>query len=130
VKSTVPVLHGEWLRPGTHVNSVGTARRDQREIDPETFVRSARIVVDTKEGVFGEAGDAVAAREVLRTEVHELAQLVIGGVPGRGHPDEITLFKSVGTGIQDIALAALIHQRAVERSVGTDLGEFPYLKRN
>jgi alanine dehydrogenase len=130
VKSTIPVLHGEWLRPGTHVNSVGTARRDQREIDPETFVRSARIVVDTKEGVFGEAGDAFAAREVLRTEVHELAQLVIGGAQGRGSPEEITLFKSVGTGIQDIALAALIHQRALERSVGTDLGEFPYLKRN
>lgn len=130
VKSTAPVLHGEWLRPGTHVNSVGTARRDQREIDPETFLRSARIVVDTKEGVFGEAGDAFAAREVLRTEIHELSQLVIGGVQGRGGPDEITLFKSVGTGIQDIALAALIYQRAVERSVGTDLGEFPYLKRN
>jgi alanine dehydrogenase len=130
VKSTIPVLHGAWLRPGTHVNSVGTARRDQREIDPETFVRSARIVVDTKEGVFGEAGDACAARELLRTEVHELAQLVIGGAPGRGGPEEITLFKSVGTGIQDVALAALIHQRALERSVGTDLGEFPYLKRN
>ncbi len=105
MKSTTPVLHGEWLRPGTHVNSVGTARRDQREIDPETFVRSARIVVDTKEGVFGEAGDAFAARDVLRTEVHELSQLVTGGVPGsRPAPDEITLFKSVGTGIQDIAL--------------------------
>jgi len=130
VKSTTPVLLGQWLRPGTHVNSVGTARRDQREIDPETFTRSARIVVDTKEGVFGEAGDAVAAREALRTDVHELAQLVAGGVPGRGSQEEITLFKSVGTGIQDIALAALIYQRARERSVGTDLGEFPYLKRN
>jgi alanine dehydrogenase len=130
VKSTTPVLLGKWLSPGCHVNSVGTARRDQREIDPETFERSARIVVDTKEGVFGEAGDAVAARDVLRTEVHELAQLVTGGAPGRGSPQEITLFKSVGTGIQDIALAALIHRRATERSVGTDLGEFPYLKRN
>jgi alanine dehydrogenase len=130
VKSTTPVLLGRWLSPGTHVNSVGTARRDQREIDPETFERSARIVVDTKEGVFGEAGDAFAARDSLRTEVHELAQLVIGGAPGRGGPQEITLFKSVGTGIQDIALAALIYRRAEERSVGIDLGEFPYLKRN
>lgn len=130
VKSTTPVLLGKWLRSGTHVNSVGTARRDQREIDPETFERSARIVVDTKEGVFGEAGDAVAARDVLRAEVHELAQLVTGNAPGRAAPEEITLFKSVGTGIQDIALAALIYGRATERSVGTDLGEFPYLKRN
>lgn len=130
VKSTVPVLLGEWLRPGMHVNSVGTARRDQREIDPETFKRSARVVVDTKEGVFGEAGDAVAAREVMTAEAHELSELVVGRAAGRGSADEITLFKSVGTGIQDIALAALIYQRAVERSVGTDLGEFPYLKKN
>lgn len=130
VKSTVPVLQGAWLQPGAHVNSVGTARRDQREIDAETFARSARIIVDTKEGVFGEAGDAVVARDALRTEVHELAQLVTGNIPGRSSPEEITLFKSVGTGIQDIALAALIYQRALERRAGTDLGEFPYLKRS
>lgn len=130
VKSNEPVLFGKWLTPGTHVNSVGTARRDQREIDVETFVRSARIVVDTKEGVFGEAGDAVVAREAVRIEVQELSQLVGGGSPGRQGPDEITLFKSVGTGIQDIALAALIYRRAVERSIGAELGDFPYLKRN
>jgi len=131
VKSGDAVLLGRWLRPGAHVNSVGTARRDQREIDPDTFERSARIVVDTREGVFGEAGDAVVARERIRMEaVAELSQVVIGRVPGRQSEEEITLFKSVGTGIQDIALAALIYQRALERKVGTDLGEFPYLKRN
>jgi ornithine cyclodeaminase/alanine dehydrogenase-like protein (mu-crystallin family) len=129
VKANAPVLRGSWLRPGTHVNSVGTARRDQREIDPETFERSARIIVDTREGVFGEAGDAIAARDVLRADVQELSQLVTGRVPGRESVEEITLFKSVGTGIQDIALAALIYRRALERSSGTDLGEFPYLKR-
>src|SRR5262249_20868047 len=53
VKSSETVFFGRWLRPGMHVNSVGTARRDQREIDPETFKRSAVVVVDTKEGVFG-----------------------------------------------------------------------------
>ena len=131
VKSSEPVLSGKWLPPGCHVNSVGTARRDQREIDAATFERSARIVVDTKEGVFGEAGDAVAARERIRMDdVHELAKLVTEEVPGRRSDAEITLFKSVGTGLQDIAIAALIYQRAVERSIGTELGEFPYLKRN
>jgi alanine dehydrogenase len=131
VKSTAPVLSGQWLRPGSHINSVGTARRDQREIDADTFARCARIVVDTKEGVFGEAGDAFAAREHIRMEdVHELARLVTGEVPGRGSDAEITLFKSVGTGLQDIAIAALIYRRSLERSIGTDLGEFPYLKRN
>jgi ornithine cyclodeaminase/alanine dehydrogenase-like protein (mu-crystallin family) len=130
VKSSETVLYGKWLRPGMHVNSVGTARRDQREIDPETFAMSARIVVDTKEGVLGEAGDAVAAKDVLQgKEVHELAELVVGKVPGRTADDQVTLFKSVGTGIQDIGLAAMIYQRAKERGLGTDIGAFPYLKK-
>ena len=64
VKSSTTVLLGRWLKPGMHINSVGTARRDQREIDVETFTRSDVIVVDTKEGVFNEAGDAFAAREL------------------------------------------------------------------
>jgi ornithine cyclodeaminase/alanine dehydrogenase len=130
VKSTEHVLRGAWLRPGMHVNSVGTARRDQREIDPDTFRRSARIVVDTAEGVFGEAGDAVVARDAIAMDgVHELSALAAGKAPGRQADDEITLFKSVGTGIQDIALAAVIYGNARARGVGTDLGTFPYLKR-
>ena len=130
VKSSETVLFGRWLRPGMHINSVGTARHDQREIDPETFQRSKCIIVDTKEGVFGEAGDAVAARDVIREEsVHDLATLVAGKAPGRTSDQDITLFKSVGTGIQDIALAAVIYRRAVEAGLGRELGEFPYLKR-
>jgi alanine dehydrogenase len=131
VKSAEPVLLGRWLRPGMHVNSVGTARKDQREIDQETFARSTRIAVDTREGVFGEAGDAVAAREIVSgKEVHELSALVAGKASGRVDPEEITLFKSVGTGIQDIALAAVIYQRAQQREVGKPIGVFPYLKKN
>jgi ornithine cyclodeaminase/alanine dehydrogenase len=131
VKSAEPVLFGRWLRPGMHVNSVGTARRDQREIDQDTFERSARIVVDTREGVFGEAGDAFAAKDVVaRKGVRELSELVSGAAPGRTDPGEITLFKSVGTGIQDIALAAMIFERAQDRNVGTKLESFPYLKKN
>lgn len=130
VKSTQTVLFGRWLKPGMHVNSVGTARRDQREIDPETFQRSARIVVDTREGVFGEAGDAVAAKDVVKPEdVCELAELVAGKAQGRQSDSEITLFKSVGTGIQDIALASVIFQNAKARGIGTDIGAFPYLKK-
>jgi len=129
VKSSETVVYGRWLKPGAHVNSVGTARRDQREIDPETFTRSARIIVDTKEGVLGEAGDAVAAKDALAAkEIHELSELVCGKTPGRTADDQITLFKSVGTGIQDIALAAVIYQKARDRGVGKDIGAFPYLK--
>ena len=118
VKSREPVLLGEWLKPGMHVNSVGMARRDQREIDVAVFERSARIAVDTDAGVFGEAGDAVVAAPSLdRTKVHELHALASGQVTGRTSDDEITLFKSVGTGIQDIALAAVIYANA--RAKGT-----------
>ena len=131
VKSSTPVFLGRWLRPGVHVNSVGTARRDQREIDLETFTRCERIVVDSREGVFEEAGDAVDAREKIDSRtVDELATLVIGKAPGRTNDAQITLFKSVGTGIQDIGLAALIYRRATERAVGRELGEFPYLKKS
>jgi ornithine cyclodeaminase/alanine dehydrogenase-like protein (mu-crystallin family) len=131
VKSSEPVLFGRWLGPGVNVVSVGTARRDQREIDEETFRRSARIVVDTREGVFGEAGDAVVAKEaIVGKPVHELAEVVAGKAGGRAAADEVTLFKSVGTGIQDIALAAVIYERAVQRGVGTPLPDFPYLKQS
>lgn len=130
VKSSETVFYGRWLKPGMHVNSVGTARRDQREIDPETFKRADRIVVDTREGVFGEAGDAVAAREVVSAEdADELSGLVAGKLPGRQRDEEITLFKSVGTGIQDIALARVIFENAKARGIGRDIGAFPYLKK-
>ena len=129
VKSSTTALEGRWLRPGMHINSVGTARRDQREIDVETFQRSDVIVVDTREGVFSEAGDAYAAREAVSPDnVSELSSVVVGAAPGRTGDDQITLFKSVGTGIQDIALAAVIYERARERRIGTDIGTFPYLK--
>jgi alanine dehydrogenase len=131
VKSSEPVLLGKWLQPGVHVNSVGTARRDQRELDLDVFRRAQRIVVDTREGVFGEAGDAVAATEIVsEDDVQELAELVGGSAQGRVSDDQITLFKSVGTGIQDIAVAARIYANAIERNLGQDIGEFPYLKRN
>ena len=131
VKSSTPALLGSWLRPGMHVNSVGTARQDQREIDEETFRKSAKIVVDTRRGVFEEAGDAFAARDAVAPDrVHELSELVCGKVEGRTSDDQITLFKSVGTGIQDLALAGMIYGRAKDQGIGTDIGEFPYLKKN
>ena len=129
VRSPETVLAGEWLEPGTHVNSVGTARPDQREIDPAVFTRAAVAVVDTREGVFGEAGDAIAAREVIAPEaVHELAEVVVGRAPRRADPTQITLFKSVGTAVQDVALAAVVYERARARGLGTEVADFPILK--
>lgn len=131
VKSSEPVLNAAWLQAGAHVNSVGTARRDQRELDIDTFRVASPIAVDTRKGVFEEAGDAVAAADaVAENNVHELKDIVAGKAPGRTSDDQITLFKSVGTGIQDIALASVIYQKALDAGLGTDLGQFPFLKRS
>ena len=101
----------------------------ERPRDPGLLADSPFVLVGSTAGVFGEAGDAVAARDVIREEsVHDLATLVAGKAPGRTSDQDITLFKSVGTGIQDIALAAVIYRRAVEAGLGRELGEFPYLK--
>lgn len=130
VKSTVTAVLGEWLDVGTHINSVGTARPEQREIDPATFQRSAVIVVDTREGVFGEAGDAIAAREVVSPEqVYELAELVAGRAPARTNGKQITLFKSVGSAHQDVAIGARIFERAREKNLGSEIDGFPIKKK-
>jgi ornithine cyclodeaminase/alanine dehydrogenase len=130
VKSTETALLGEWLEPGTHVNSVGTARPEQREIDAATFQRSAVIVVDTREGVFGEAGDAIAAKDVVSPEqVYELAELVTGRAPSRSDEKQITLFKSVGSAHQDVAIAARIFERAREKNLGSEIHGFPITKK-
>ena len=129
VKSNQTVLQGSWLIPGTHVNSVGTARKDQREIDPETFQRAEIVVVDTREGVFGEAGDAIAAQDVFGpNQAHELSELILNGAPKRRNDEQITLFKSVGTGVQDIGLAAMVYERARKKGLGTDYPDFPFIK--
>ncbi|MFQ5932236.1 MAG: ornithine cyclodeaminase family protein, partial [Nitrospiraceae bacterium] len=126
VKSAETVLRGEWLSPGIHVNSVGTARPDQREVDPKTFQRSAIVVVDTRDGVFKEAGDAIAAKAVISPEqAYELAEVVTEHAPSRSREDQITLFKSVGTALQDVALATRIYEHARARGLGTEIRDFP-----
>ena len=106
IASSEPAVMGQWLRPGMHVNSVGTARPILREIDEDVLRRSDVIAVDTRHGVFTEAGDCVVAKKWLKPEqACELADLVCGRAAGRSSDQQITLFKSVGTAVQDIALA-------------------------
>jgi ornithine cyclodeaminase/alanine dehydrogenase-like protein (mu-crystallin family) len=106
-----PLLRGAWLRPGTHVDLVGGFRRDMREADDAAVMR-ARIVVDTYASALAEAGDIVQplAHGVITREhiVGELAQLLRGEVRGRTGDDDITLFKSVGTALEDLAAAQLV----------------------
>ena len=109
--STAPVLEGRWLRPGAFVDLVGSFTPGAREADDDAVLR-ARIFVDTFEGALAEAGDLIdpISRGVIGRErvEGELADLVSGRVAGRLSAEEITLFKSVGTAIEDLATARLI----------------------
>lgn len=113
--ATAPVVHGAWLRPGCHLDLVGGFRRSMREADDGAVARS-RVYVDTYAGALAEAADIVEPIErgvIARADVlGELAQLVSGEVAGRTSPADITLFKSVGTAIEDLAAARLLLQIA------------------
>lgn len=110
-----PLVHGAWLRPGTHVDLVGGFTRDMREADDEA-VRRASVFVDTRAGACHEAGDIVQPIEagVIRAEDvrADLFDLCRGVHAGRAAADEITLFKSVGTALEDLAAAVLVAERA------------------
>jgi len=117
--SPTPILAGRWLRPGTFVDLVGSFSPTMREADDDA-VRRARLFVDTQAGAFAEAGDILdplARGVVKRAQVEgDLADLVCGRVRGRTSAGEITLFKSVGTAIEDLAAAQLIVAEALQRA--------------
>ena len=106
-----PLVRGEWLSPGTHLDLVGAFRRDIREVDDQA-VTGAELFVDTFQGALAEAGDLVqplAAGLISRERIRgELAELVTGRVRGRENPRQLTLFKSVGTALEDLAAAELV----------------------
>lgn len=120
-KARAPVLLPEHLRPGMHVNSVGPASRDRVEVDPTIFGSFDRVVCDSVRLVFDEAGDAhqaVAQNYFDSGTAEELGDLVSGAGGSRAGPEEITLFKSVGNGAQDLIVAARLLELAEEREVG------------
>lgn len=109
--ATAPIVRGAWLAPGTHLDLVGGFTPAMREADDAAVARS-RIVVDTYRGALAEAGDVVEplGRGVITRDrlVAELAELVRGERPGRTRDDQITLFKSVGTALEDLAAAEMV----------------------
>ena len=125
--SCQPVVQGEWLAAGTHVNVVGAATPDCREVDTSAMAR-ARLFVDRRESALHEAGDVlIPLREGAIGEDHvqaELGELLIGGAAGRRSAVEVTLFKSLGLAIEDVAAAHVVHQNAERTGSGTriDLG--------
>jgi len=107
--SMTPVLAGKWLSPGTHVNAVGAARPTWRELDDDTLGQ-ARIYVESREAASRESGDVIAAGRIFA----EIGEVVAGTQSGRASEDEITLFKSVGVAIEDIAAADLVYRKVVQ----------------
>jgi alanine dehydrogenase len=121
--SPAPVFDGSEVRPGTHINGIGSHTPKARELDTETVKRS-RLIGDSREACFKEAGDImIPLEEGAITEDHlraELGEVVIGAKPGRETDEEITLFKSNGLAIQDAATAKLIYDKAIRSGVGTE----------
>ena len=119
-----PVLRGEWLRTGTLVCAAGANRPEARELDNAVLERAAFVCCDSVEDARLESGDLIepVAQGVLDwLEVHELAEVVAGQVPGRQAPHDIAVFKSNGLAAWDVAIGALAVERARERGVGRDL---------
>jgi len=126
-----PVVEGAWLAPGTHINAAGVNSARRQELDAAAVDRADRIVVDSLEQSQQEAGDLIAAfgnpsdrwprRRWGWQQVRTLAEVVTGTVPGRERPEEITLFKSNGVALEDVATAVSVYERARAEGVGRRL---------
>jgi ornithine cyclodeaminase/alanine dehydrogenase len=119
-----PIVKQEWLKPGVHINAVGSHRPDLREIDGATLAR-AKIVVDSREAIMAECGDillAIKEGSITGENIHgEIGEVLAQAKPGRRSTDELTLYKSVGIAIQDVTTANLVYQKALRQGVGTNV---------
>jgi alanine dehydrogenase len=122
--STEPVLQREWIADGAHINAVGAAVPTARELDSATVADSS-LFVDRRESAENEAGDyLIPLRENAIRPGHirgELGQVLIGAVAGRTSADEITIFKSLGIAVEDLAAAEYAVGRAREEGAGTEV---------
>jgi alanine dehydrogenase len=119
--SREPVLSGQWLAPGTHVNAIGSNFLGKAELDAAAVRRCQVVAVDSKDQARLEAGDFQQPLEdgsLHWADIREIGQIIIGRYPGRRHPDDVTLFKSLGVAIEDVAVAGRVYAKAVEEKVG------------
>jgi ornithine cyclodeaminase len=113
--SPTPVLLGEWVRPGTHVNAVGSSHAGPVEID-HALVRASRYIVDSRRSALAAAAEFLLAKEAGLIDdnhiVAEIGEVLLGRIPGRTSPEEITVYKSLGHIVQDLAAVSYLHARA------------------
>jgi ornithine cyclodeaminase/alanine dehydrogenase-like protein (mu-crystallin family) len=119
-----PVLLGEWIAEGQHLNVIGSNFHTKSEVDAEVFRRATLTVVDSRDQAKLEAGDFVKALDagILRwSDIQELAPLLVGRYPGRQSPKDVTIFKSLGLGIEDVALGARVVELARKQGLGREV---------
>jgi alanine dehydrogenase len=122
--SATPVMSGDWLTKGSHINAIGSNWPERRELDDKAIRRSGAIFVDSLEQAKQEAGDLIAPvgnGTLTWDRVRELGEVLAGKVEGREHLDEITLFKSLGIGLEDVAVGGWVYQKASEAKLGEPL---------
>ena len=122
--SATPLVSGDCIEPGTHINAVGANSLARRELDEAAVVRSAMVVVDTIPAALREAGDLMPALEKGRLHVRqliELGEIVAGKTAGRATPTQITLFESQGLAVQDVMVASAVVEAAREKGLGIEL---------
>jgi len=117
-----PMVLGDWLNPGAHINAVGACTPITRELDTNAMLK-AHLIVDRRESALNEAGDfLIPKNEGVLDDTHirgELGEVLLGQIDGRTSPEQITLFKSLGLAIEDLASAQHIYTKMSEREVGT-----------
>lgn len=122
--ATTPVVRGKWIAEGAHINAVGAPRPDWRELDSDA-VQRARVFVDSRAGALAEAGDLllpVAEGTIAQEHIRgEIGEVLAGKIPGRTDEREVTLFKSLGMAVEDVATAHFVYSRARERGVGKEI---------
>jgi alanine dehydrogenase len=122
--SREPVLSGAWISPGTHLNLIGSNFLAKAEADADVFRKATLITADSKEQAKLEAGDFVAAiRDGVFgwADVYEFAHVLTGRYPGRQSPQDVTVFKSLGLGVEDVAVAAKVVEKARAAGVGREI---------
>ncbi|MBE6083752.1 ornithine cyclodeaminase family protein [Acidilutibacter cellobiosedens] len=123
--SKMPVFNGKLIKSGAHINGIGAYTPEMHELPPEIVLRANKVIFDTVSGVLSEAGDLISPlKDGIVTRDHyqgELGEVILGKIKGRENPNEITLFKTVGSAVLDVVVGEKIYKKAVETGIGKNV---------